>query len=228
MALTLLQALNKSLKRDGTIAGSASELTSLTDASRQVSVDRHVQLWNEVTHELYSLGAIQGEVSEGTITLATDTNTYAMPSDFEQMSGRKYPEKVMVNTESISLFEYPGGYSALFAAQPDPSDFTGQPRFWAIDLTADQFRIDTQPTASENGDIYTFLYDKTITLDDATDTFPFTDTVVNSLVPAVAELANSNERPLILTTPSFLRAIGVATRSNPSVEYGFANNRRKC
>lgn len=220
MAFTLLQAINRTLKRHGTIAGSSGELTSFTDTSRQRTVDLCLQVWNEVVHELYSYGTFQGEQSVGTLTLTTGTTVYAVPSDFEQMSGETWETKVMVNTDNYRLHEYPGGHQQLYADQPDPSDFSGRPTHWVLDKTQNSFKVDATPTADENGDAYTFLYDKEIVLDDTTDTFPFSDTVVRALVPVVADLMRIDDKEARLASPSFRRALKYVNQSNASKEYG--------
>lgn len=225
MAKTFLTATNDVLKRAGIIAGSSGELSSFTDTSRQRHIDKVIQIWNEVVHELYSLGVFQGEVATGTITLATSTREYALPSDFEQMSGDTYRTRKLVNTDNYTMHEYPGGYVAMFADQPDPSDFTGRPQFWAINEANDTIRVDSTPTSDENGDVYSFLYDKTITLSTTTDTFPFTDTVVVALTPVVAEIFMIKEENPTISRPSFLRALRIASQKNADKEWGFAYRR---
>lgn len=186
MAYTFLQAVNATLKRNGLIAGDSGSLSSFTDSARQTEIDVTIQVWNEAMHRLYARYAFQGEVKEGTVTLATDTREYAVPSDFERMAGETYETRVMVNTEGHILYEYKGGYLQMYADQPDPSDFTGQPSYWALNLTNNKFRMNTTPQSGENGDAYTFLYEKRISMSATTDTFPFDDTIVDSLMPVVA------------------------------------------
>lgn len=225
MAFTFLQAVNDTLKRHGTIAGSAGELTTFTDTGFQGHIDLCIQVWNEVVHELYSFGTFHGEQKEGTLTLATDTTTYATPSDFEQMSGETWETAVMVNTGNFFMREYPGGHLKLYADQPDPSDFTGRPRHWVLDKTGDNFKVDSTPTADENGDAYTFLYDKEIALTTTTDTFPFTDTVVRALTPVVAELMRIDDKEARLSSTSFRRALKYVREKNDNKEWGFAHSR---
>lgn len=190
MTTTLLQAVNASLKRGGIIKGDAGELTTFNDSARQHDIDITVQVWNEALHRLYANGVLAGEVAEGTITLVTGEREYDPPDGFEGMAGESVDTRVLVNaTDSHRLYEYPGGYTHMFNAQPDPSDYTGQPSRWAINLTNLKFRMDTTPTDSESGDVYTFLYEKRISLSLVTDIFPVSDTVVDSLTPLVAAIS---------------------------------------
>ena len=101
--------MNASLKRVRVIQGDAGELTTSTvtstatgliatgafeDSGRQVQIDLMIQLWQEAQHVVYSLGMYASGVSTATIALVADTNSYALPSDFERMAGNDRDERV--------------------------------------------------------------------------------------------------------------------------------------
>lgn len=225
MAYTFLEATNRTLKRMGEIAGDAGDLTSFTDSARQTTVDVVLQVWNEVIHELYSFGALVGEIEEDSIFLVTDQNDYDLPNDFEALAGKTYRTRCLVNAENNHrLFEYPGGYDQLFCDQPKPSNFTGQPRHFVFNPIVDEFRIDTLPTSTENGDEYKYLFEKRIALTKITDTFPFSDTVVDSFVPVVAELSRlSRTEPSkdpISANIGFKRALKTIMQKKSRTAYG--------
>lgn len=225
MATTFLIEVNNLLNRVGAIQGDASDLTSFTDSQHQPDIDVAVQAWNEVVRKLYSLGTFQGEVAEGTITLATDTREYATASDFEQLAGTDYTERVMINaSENQVIREYPGGWEKMYANQPDPTDHTGQPSFFAINKTNSKFRVDKTPTSGENGRAFTYLYQKRIALTLITDTFPFSDTVVDQLLPAVAEVWRAErygvQRNVAYASDSFKDAVKTLTQSTSRKHYG--------
>ena len=184
MAYTFLQALNSSLKKVREIQGVSGELTSLTDSARQAKVDVMIDSWNEVVQEVLSYGAYPTEVSEGEITLVADQREYDTADDFET-----FVSKRLINqTDGYIAYEYPGGYDAMWRTQTQPDSYTGSPQFWALNSTTGKVRLDTSPTANEAGRVYKYLYNRRIAFDEATDTFPFSDTVVDALVPAVAEV----------------------------------------
>ena len=187
MSKTLLNGVNEVLIQLGYIKGNSGELVSLTDAQRQTSIDQVIQAWNRLLIELYNASdiALPNELAENTITLVTDDRDYVLQTDLVQI---RYP---LVNqTTGQQLYEYNGGYTQLFKDQSQPANYTGQATFATIRPTDGELYLDRIPTSSENGDVYTYQYDKEITLSLAADTFPFTDSVFNVLVSACAELVS--------------------------------------
>ncbi len=225
MGYSFLQATNRTLKRIKEIAGDAGDLTTFTDSARQTAVDVVIQVWNEVIHEMYSLGALVGEIEEDSIFLVTDQNDYDLPNDFEALAGETYISRALVNADNgHRLLEYPGGFTQLFADQPDPTDFTGQPRHFARNTVVSEFRIDSMPTSDEDGDEYKFLYEKRISLTAITDTFPFSDTVVDGLLPTVAEIVRldlgEGTRDPVSSFAGFNRALRTLTQTKARKSYG--------
>ncbi len=220
--LSLLDAMNRVMRRVGMIS---SDLASLTDAARQADIDITVDILNEVLHELLRYGSLPEEVDEGTITLATGTRDYNLPSDFVQMSGDTYWKRALIfATDNRRIFEYRGGYNQMYVDQPDPSQFTGQPNAWAISPRASQIRMDREATSEEDGDAYTFLYDARQRLTAAADVFPFDDVVVLSIVPMAATLWRSDrdgkERGAISAVTGFGRALDLMTKNQRRRRYG--------
>jgi hypothetical protein len=222
---SLLQAVNRVLKRTGDIAGDAGDLTSFTDSARQTTVDVVLQVWGEVIHELYSLGALVGEVEEDLITLVADQNDYDLPNDFEAIAGKTYRSRCLVNADNNNrLYEYPGGFDQLFSDQPDPTNFTGQPRHFVFNPIVNEFRIDTMPTSEEAGDEYKYLFEKRISLTKTADKFPFSDTVVDGLVPVVAEITvnvrNKKAVDPLSANAGFNRALATIMQKKKRTAYG--------
>jgi len=225
MAYTFLQATNAVLKRVGEVAGDAGAITSFTDTTLQRAIDVALQIWNETLHELFIRGSFSQETATGTITIVTGTREYSLASDFEEFSGDSWDTRVLVNAnDTFAIHEYPGGYQKMFADQPDPSDFTGQPRAWAINTSNGTLRLDTTPTSDQNGDVYSYLYDKRISLTATTDTFPVSDTVVDSLVPVVSELWHidmaKTARDPVSANAGFKRALLLARKTKARTRYG--------
>ena len=221
---TFLVAVNDVLRRVGTIAGDSSALTTFTDSKRQREIDIVTQIWNEAVHELYDMGSLQGEVASGSITLATDTDEYAVETDFEQMAGETYLTRALVKSDGRRLFEYPGGYRQMFLDQPDRSDYTGVSSLWAFNTATNTIRLDKRPTSNENGDVFNYLYDKRINLSATTDNMPFSDTVTDALVPVVAEIwrmdFHGETRDPISANAGFKRAASLITQKKPRSRYG--------
>ena len=139
--------------------------------------------------------------------------------------GKTYRTRCLVNaTNNHRLYEYPGGFDQLFSDQPDPTDFTGQPRHFVFNPIVNEFRIDTMPTSGENGDEYKFLFEKRISLTLPADTFPFSDTVVDGLVPVVAELTRLTRQKKsvdpLSANAGFNRALATIMQKKKRTAYG--------
>lgn len=179
---TLLQAVNKVLRRTQIIT---SDLSSLTASGKQPWVDTCVYAWNEVLLDLYSTSDLPfpQEVATSTFTLATSDRDYSLAADLIQL---RYPIKDETNGRYIT--EYPGGFMQMQEDQVFISNETGLPYLAAFSPIDGTLYLDKIPTSNENGLVYRYWYDKDLELSDAADTFPFNDHVYLSLVPAVAEL----------------------------------------
>lgn len=187
--MTFLQAINESLKRVGLIQGDAGELTSFSDSARQTDIDIMIQVWNEVIQGLYFFEPQPKEVGESTFTLVTDTREYDVASDFEG-----FVTDPLQETDGYQLYQYPGGYIRMVADQLIPSNYTGRPVYYVVNPQNGKIRLDASPTASENGEVYTYRYTKSLEMANTTDTFPFSDQVVRNLYPAVKQMWNRHRK----------------------------------
>lgn len=205
MPITFLEAMNSSLRRVGEIAGESQELATSTvtttatglvatgafvDSRRQHKIDVMIQLWNEAVHTVYSLKLLPRQAASATMVLVADQRDYDLPDDFERMAGDEYRYRVVrAATQSHVLHEWPGGYAALLAQRPVATDYLGEPEYFALSPAQSQIVLDKFPTSAEAGDTYNFLYEKRLALTStmATETFPFSDTVVEGLFPVVSE-----------------------------------------
>lgn len=191
MTKTLLDGVNDVLQRNG-IIDSNNVLGSLTNLGKQSYIDLAVQLWNETVDEVCDMMGIPhpGETgSSTTVTLVTGTREYALPSDLVQI---RWP--LIDETNGNYISEYPGGYLAMRAEQQIPGDWLGLPYAAAINPTTGSLRLERTPTSSENGLIYTMIYDKDLLMDAAGDTFPFMDSVYRAVMPVVAEMWERKKR----------------------------------
>lgn len=190
MAKTLLNSVNEILKRAGIIAGDAGALSSLTDTARQHWIDTAVQVINEGITDLYATAelAMPNEQSSSTIVLATGDRDYALAADLVQV---RWP--FIDRTNNQYLTEYPGGYNAMLVADPEQDD-TGLPHWGAIRPTDGQLFLDRAPTSAENGNTYTYQYDKSLVMTAAANTVPFNDVVFGKMVPVWVQLWKRENR----------------------------------
>lgn len=204
---TLLQGVNDVMKRSALIQGDSGELATLSDSPRQVYIDKIVQTWNEVVEELYSVSDVPmpSELGEATITLVAGDRDYAL----NEFTTIHWP---LVNESNGQyIYEFRGGYTAMWQSQPIPSDYTGLPRYGCIRETDGQLYFDRIPTSSEAGLVYKYRYDKDVSLSLAADTFPFKDAVYRALIPVVAGIFRSENRKEAISG-AFASNIGRAAR----------------
>lgn len=192
MAKTLLNGVNEVLKKAKLIQGDSGSLTTLSDSPRQVWIDNAVQSWNEVVQELYETCDLPmpRRLGESTITLATGTRTYDLASDVVTLY---WPLK----DETNGQFIYESDYLTIVNSQPIPADYTGLANYAAIDPTNDdpsQLYLDRIPTATENGLVYKYRYERSALMSVAADTVPFNNDIFYALVPAVTEMFNLHHR----------------------------------
>lgn len=190
MAKTLLNSCNEILKRVGLIAGDSGLLTTLTDSARQVAIDVAVQVVNEGIDELYAASNVAKPNGQGesTITLATADRSYALASGLVRL---RWPMVDKTNTQFLR--QYPGGYNAMLLADPEQDD-TGLPVHAAINPVNGEVHLDRAPTSTENGRIYTYQYDKDLSLSILTDTVPFKDAVFRAMVPVWVQMWKRERR----------------------------------
>lgn len=239
--ITFLQAVNASLRRVRAIQGDAGELATstvtstatglvatdaFTDSGRQSQIDIMLQLWQEAEHTVYELGIFASGMASATIALASDVRSYSLPSDFERMAGETSDERVWRGaTNSLIVKEYTGGYARLLADRPVATDYIGDPQHWALDPVSGNMTFDTFANDGNAGNVYNALYHKRLFLTStmATETFPFSDTVVDALVPVVAEgwqRVFKKEFDSGLFRSSMTRAIKTTTRTTNRSRYG--------
>lgn len=239
MPLLFLDAVNSTLKRAGLIAGDSGELSTATGSSNytastiftqrsdlQHSIDLVVEMWQETANEVYINQLTPSLLATATIVLATDTREYALPDDFERVAGSTPEERVMrAATETFTLGEYPGGYLKMLADQPVATMWTGEPQAYAISPRNGALRIDRHPTSDENGETFNLAYERRIDLTAtmATATMPFSDSVVRSLIPVVAEFygrVKNRDFDQAIFRASLIRAFQYANKTPPMTRYG--------
>jgi len=192
VARTFLQAVNLTLRRIGMVDA---DLTTFTDSARQTEVDVVLQAWNEVIDDLQDLGVFATAVAEGSITLVAGTKTYAVASDFDGIAADSSGRPIMRDeTNGRTIWEYEGGWDRMRRDQLVPGNYSGTPTSWAIDPTTGNFEFNTAPASADAGNIYKYVYSKRINLASTTDTFPFLDDAIDTVIRAVIEIYNRDRK----------------------------------
>lgn len=184
MSKTLLNAVNDTLKRMGSIKGNSGELVSLADSQRQVLIDLAVSCINETVLDIYMASdrPMPNEVGTTNITLVAGDRDYTLPTD---MVAIRWP--LINESNGYAISEYPSGWEGLVNDQLQPSNFIGRPTYGVIRPTDGLLYLDMVPTSADNGLQYKLYYDKSQIKSLAADTMPFSDDTYLFFIPAVVE-----------------------------------------
>lgn len=217
MARTLLQAVNRVMRRTNWV-GPNDPITSLTESGRQNVIDGVVDAINAVVRDVYDLIPDQRptSISESSLTLVTNDRDYALDSDLERLY---WP--LIQQTNGYEIWPYrsrtPGlsPYQQMWRDQPIPSQWTGRPYFAAFEPVAGELYLDRIPTANENGEVYAYTYDKSLTLSTATDTFPFSDEAMLAIEEAAADYYSVDKKAKnpVKYAPALARAAGLISKT---------------
>ncbi len=184
MSSTLLDGVNRVLIKVSEIE-SRDKLTELVDTSRQVFIDTAVDSWNEVVDELYLLTPRPRPraIKARTIVLVDGQREYRLHSSLVTL---RFDFHLIdeANDHTITLVE--DGYRSIIFGDLGQDD-TGLPSYAALNPESCKLIFDRIPTAADAGKTYKYRFEKDLEMNDATDVFPFSDTVFRSLVGAVAE-----------------------------------------
>lgn len=182
MSHTLLDAVNETLKRANVIV-TGTLFTGLTDSAQQHTIDVAVQVINEGIDDLYSGRLMMPkEQAESTITLVTGQREYTLASDLIRLM---WP---MIDRTNLQyLWEFPGEYNDLLFYDPQ-QNYTGLPLWGKISPITGALRVDRACDTQDNGRVYTYEYEKNVTLVNASDSIPFNDETFRAMVPAWVQL----------------------------------------
>lgn len=197
MSKNLITLVNDVLRNVGFITGESGELTSLTDAARQVEIDIAKNIINTCITEVYSLAntPFPIEMAVSNISLVEGQREYELPSGLVQI---RYP--IIFEEDQHAVLEYCGGFEEMRKDQLNPANYTGQPQHACINPTTGMLRFDYIPTSEENEDVYKLYYDKEMLLNVAEDTVSFSDTAANHLVEVATIDWKFKRRPTIEST----------------------------
>ena len=193
MSKDLLAGVNELLKKTDILDSDVGVLTSLTDSARQTFIDSAIQAINEVMDELYVISRTTKpkQLKESTITLTTGERDYSLHSQLVTLR-TEFGLIDEANNQVITLLDE-DGYRRLITADLEQDD-TGLPHWAAINPVDGRLFMDRAPTSLENGNVYKYRFDRDTVLDEATDEFPFSDTVFRAIIPAAAQLWKLNHQ----------------------------------
>lgn len=182
---TLLDCVNQTLMRANWIdTANVGLLSSLTYSPLQHEIDICVQVVNEGVDELYNSTDISLplEGAESSITLATGTREYSLASNLVVLT---WPIVNRVNNQYLTQWQ--GTYNDFLLIDPQQNQ-SGLPILAMISPITGFLRVDRAPDSTNNGQVYTYEYQKDTGMVNSTDTVPFNNTVFRSMVPVWVQL----------------------------------------
>lgn len=210
--MTFLEAVNRVLRSEGIIRGDDDALTSFTSTQFSNTLQlAQIAIQNEL-NKLVSDEFIAYEEADSSVTMVTGTRTYALAADFVRMQ-QPFPRLVKVDGSGNSLNtfidEYPGGEAMLKFGVLDYREASGGPSYWYMTGgTAKTLGVYPLPSATTNGDIYRYYYEKTAVVSVTSDTVPFvTESEANAFVETAARRFKYLHASAILREQLFPRGL---------------------
>ena len=169
--MTFLQAVNEIFRRNGIIRGDTDTISTFSDTTHNASTQIAILAVQDELADLVSDTLIPYEKTSSTITLATSTRTYSLAADFIRFYG--VPSFYRA-AENRRVYEYPGGEEALRMNIYDFQTVTGDFNFWYWDsTTTKKVGVYQVPTTAENGEVWTYDYEKSVAVSTVSDVLPF-------------------------------------------------------
>lgn len=168
---TFIDGVNRLLRINNIIKGDDDNITTFSDSQHASDISlAQIAIQDELA-EIASERLIPYEKTSSTITLATNTRTYSLASDFIRFYG-SHPS-FYDSTQNVRIYEYPGGEDAL--KDQDYSYKTNQstPVWWYWDdTTTKKIAFYAVPDSNYNNRSISYDYEKSVMVENSTDTLP--------------------------------------------------------
>lgn len=177
--MNFLEGVNIVLREGGIIAGDDDEVSAFTDTQHENHVNLAKRAIKRELNDLLSDKNMPFEEAEGYLTMVSGQRAYALESDFIRFSDAP---AFMLEVESASataasknrkIYHYIGDEQKIRKELMDYRDILGEPQyFYAINAETHQVGMYPVPNASENGEVYRYWYQKSLTVTTETDNIP--------------------------------------------------------
>lgn len=171
-SMQFIDCVNRILRLNGLIRGDTDILSAFTDTNHaSTSAIAQIAVQTEIT-ELSSKGELPYQhKTNGSITLATGTRTYALATDFVQMWGTD--PFFYDATSQYQIPPYPGGEETLRASIYTYRTDAGYPLYFYFELgTGQEVSFYPVPDAAVNGRALAYDYSGSVNVLNSTDTIP--------------------------------------------------------
>jgi len=168
--MTFLEAVNEIFRRNGILRGDTDAITSFSDVAHNASIQIAILSLQDEIADLISDRLIDNEKASSSITLVSGQRTYSLASNFVRFYG---VANFYLSDQNRRVFEYPGGQEKLLLEIYDYQTQTGQMNWWYWEpTTSKKVGVFQVPTAAEDGQVWTYDYQKTVQVTIASDDLP--------------------------------------------------------
>jgi hypothetical protein len=168
--------LNRLLRINNVIKGDDDIITTFSDTQHASDIELGQISIQDELNDLISDHFIGYEDAQTSFTSVASTTTYALATDFIRFIGKK--PFLYDSTNNVQIFEYHGGKDSLRHFVLDYATVTGDPHWWYIEPdTTKKISLYPTPDSSNASKVYTYDYEKDVSVTDSTDTLPFTNTI---------------------------------------------------
>lgn len=172
--MTFLECVNRILRLNAVIRGDTDTVATFSDTSHNASLNiAIIAVQNEMTRLIAKRMIPKERSTSGSITLATNTRTYDLATDFIRFYGVPHFYNAAANRQ---IYEYRGGLPQL---QIDIYNYATQyaaPNWWyyePVSSTNKKVGFFQVPSSNENGQAWTYDYEASVMISLAADNLPF-------------------------------------------------------
>lgn len=170
--MTFLECINRILRINAIIRGDTDTVSTFSDVQHNASMNLAIIASQTELVDIIADRLIPSErITSGSITLATNTRTYSLATDFIRFYGEPAFYRVATNDR---LTEYPGGLETLQTQIYDYATQYGSPTWFYFEpTTTKKIGLFMVPDSSFDTLVYTYEYEGSVMISASTDDLPF-------------------------------------------------------
>ncbi len=168
--MNFLGAINRIFVSSAIIRGDTDLVTTFNDIAHNASLNVGiVAVQNELVRLIADRLIPKERNTSGVITLATNTRTYDLATDFTRFYGTPHFYNV---TRNVQIYEYNGGLERLQIEVFNFATQYGQPNWWYWEpgnTTSKQVGLFMVPSSAEAGESWTYDYEASVMVTASSD-----------------------------------------------------------
>jgi hypothetical protein len=172
--MTLLECVNRILRLNAIIRGDTDTISTFSDLAHNASLNLAIiAVQSELTRLVAKRLIPKERKTSGSITLATNTRTYDLATDFIRFYGTP---NFYNSTHNRQIYEYQGGLEKLQIEIYNYATQYGSPNWWywePVSSTNKKAGFFLVPSSTEDAEVWTYDYEASVMVSLASDDLPF-------------------------------------------------------